>query len=172
MRGKLSGAGCGAYAARNIPAYAGKTAEMATEPQSAAEHPRVCGENVGNVGKPLTGIGTSPRMRGKLPVLMHELPSPRNIPAYAGKTATSGTVSTPATEHPRVCGENQSIAAAHRAAHGTSPRMRGKPPINVHGFDPRRNIPAYAGKTLTILILILVVREHPRVCGENPPGKS
>ena len=71
---------------RNIPAYAGKTAEMAAEPQSAAEHPRVCGEN-SRVRRSVVRIrGTSPRMRGKLLARQRRKRATRNIPAYAGKT--------------------------------------------------------------------------------------
>ena len=71
---------------RNIPAYAGKTAVCPLAPPPLSEHPRVCGEN----GEVFTLVeakdGTSPRMRGKLPLADWFRLHPRNIPAYAGKT--------------------------------------------------------------------------------------
>ena len=50
----------------NIPAYAGKTDIADGGRHDTAEHPRVCGENLVAIGFPRVGIGTSPRMRGKL----------------------------------------------------------------------------------------------------------
>ena len=51
--------------ARNIPAYAGKTAMRFRSKSFAEEHPRVCGEN-GTRGGFMSSVGgTSPRMRGK-----------------------------------------------------------------------------------------------------------
>ena len=49
--------------------------------------------------------------------------------------------------------------------------MRGKHG-GEHGCAVRpRNIPAYAGKTLAIHVVMRVSSEHPRVCGENGLGK-
>ena len=59
--------------------------------------------------------------------------------------------------------------------------MRGKRPNVCYTIDYLRNIPAYAGKTVTVDFLHSVLAEHPRVCGENtrvqyyidnPPGTS
>ena len=72
--------------ARNIPAYAGKTAAGQQERAKAAEHPRVCGENQFIPNKIDGAKGTSPRMRGKLGPGQATLWGDRNIPAYAGKT--------------------------------------------------------------------------------------
>ena len=112
-------------------------------------------------------------MRGKLVSWVVWLGLTWNIPAYAGKTGKPERVLT------------------HQE--GTSPRMRGKPaddfhrlssgkehprvcgentPANEHGFDPRRNIPAYAEKTATHQLSESAETEHPRVCGENPKIRS
>ena len=111
----------------------------------------------------------------------------RNIPAYAGKTGCYGLWMTLASEHPRVCGENDFDLPTWRFPAGTSPRMRGK---RVEGFTrisgvgnipayagktppsgpiggQARNIPAYAGKTFQSQRWPYHVKEHPRVCGEN-----
>ena len=53
---------------RNIPAYAGKTWAEIGVGMGCPEHPRVCGENLPHFGFGPVRSGTSPRMRGKLPV--------------------------------------------------------------------------------------------------------
>ena len=47
MRGKPLSKRIDGAEIRNIPAYAGKTEATCPTGVSAAEHPRVCGENVG-----------------------------------------------------------------------------------------------------------------------------
>ena len=52
---------------------------------------------------------------------------------------------------------------------GSSPRVRGKP-ASAYSIDTRVGlIPACAGKTLPLLLLLENNRAHPRVCGENVP---
>ena len=152
---------------RNIPAYAGKTSTQGWVISGFSEHPRVCGENVAALNLKMKPIGTSPRMRGKLVSLNAYRGQLRNIPAYAGKTRWAPNPSKKWAEHPRVCGENEVWRAANKDGKGTSPRMRGKPnparPTGTWG----RNIPAYAGKTCTIVKVGPLPWEHPRVCGEN-----
>ena len=93
--------------------------------------------------------------------------SPRNIPAYAGKTMTNQILTGNASEHPRVCGENFPPLAPCLILCGTSPRMRGKRSASRFDNSSCRNIPAYAGKTIFHLVGRHLSREHPRVCGEN-----
>ena len=152
---------------RNIPAYAGKTRTNQAGGVKRAEHPRVCGENRSMGGDNSLDNGTSPRMRGKLAPLVGEISSLRNIPAYAGKTATFTRATPLPPEHPRVCGENAHSLDLNAGAGGTSPRMRGKPSKLSRILQSGRNIPAYAGKTLNRKSVLSRVREHPRVCGEN-----
>ena len=66
MRGKLSSASGSGSAGGNIPAYAGKTVGAEDGDEFAEEHPRVCGENLNKLLSLWQGVGTSPRMRGKL----------------------------------------------------------------------------------------------------------
>ena len=89
-------------------------------------------------------------MRGKLLEANIQAVAPRNIPAYAGKTAKLTRQTLLSTEHPRVCGENSIYRAQCKYELGTSPRMRGKPGTPGAYGKKHRNIPAYAGKTLTI----------------------
>ena len=66
MRGKQGRRPAGSPPHGNIPAYAGKTPRQPLYHTTAAEHPRVCGENADG---PIKGVDAN-----------------RNIPAYAGKT--------------------------------------------------------------------------------------
>ena len=90
-----------------------------------------------------------------------------NIPAYAGKTGTPVFTTILVREHPRVCGENNLESIQQKSVRGTSPRMRGKRRGVVAPFSRKRNIPAYAGKTLLTTGPAHFPWEHPRVCGEN-----
>ena len=65
MRGKPDATVEHAKMMRNIPAYAGKTHTAMMQAKDAAEHPRVCGENLTTPKLFGASTGTSPRMRGK-----------------------------------------------------------------------------------------------------------
>ena len=96
----------------------------------------------------------------------------RLIPACAGKTifSKSSIITTPA--HPRVCGENQVVSPLVGGCEGSSPRVRGKPPITIRVHDRERLIPACAGKTTFSNMITYSVSAHPRVCGENCPAQA
>ena len=147
MRGKLSETKVFPNGDRNIPAYAGKTWRHSRKPQClTGTSPRMRGKPTG-LRRHSLSIGTSPRMRGKLSETKVFPNGDRNIPAYAGKT----------WRHSR---KPQCLT-------GTSPRMRGKPTgLRRHSLVVR-NIPAYAGKTASSGVIAMMMKEHPRVCGEN-----
>ena len=52
---------------------------------------------------------------------------------------------------------------------GSSPRMRGTPPLRAYSAKHCGIIPAYAGNTALTSILGKALRDHPRVCGEHMP---
>ena len=112
-------------------------------------------------------IGTSPRARGK------PRPGPpcrsdqRNIPACAGKTIPRSIWYVTGEEHPRVRGENIYTFSHGLLQIGTSPRARGKLSPALSFADDPRNIPACAGKTVSVINGTLDWQEHPRVRGEN-----
>ena len=167
MRGKRAPKNQPHAAKRNIPAYAGKTGNTTKITSRHQEHPRVCGENATDHGPPWIADGTSPRMRGKRSFTLLSSEGSRNIPAYAGKTSKGSFSPSAASEHPRVCGENNGGGYTKVRPGGTSPRMRGKQ-LRIHSAKKRaRNIPAYAGKTTAPASTSRKLLEHPRVCGEN-----
>ena len=70
-------------------------------------------------------------------------------------------------DHPRVCGEHPMLSAKWLAILGSSPRMRGTCLMNHLNFLEVRIIPAYAGNMIHLSIMLLQIRDHPRVCGEH-----
>ena len=114
-----------------------------------------------------TEVGSSPRVRGKHPVLCRRDRPVRLIPACAGKTTACRAPPRPATAHPRVCGENSSREGRAHPLGGSSPRVRGKLGGPLYSAESCRLIPACAGKTLVGGEDADAAGAHPRVCGEN-----
>ena len=77
----------GGGAGGTSPRMRGKLGNMTGFVHRSKEHPRVCGENQSHISIQSPKFGTSPRMRGKHPEPRPLRRPPRNIPAYAGKTA-------------------------------------------------------------------------------------
>ena len=152
---------------RIIPAYAGSTLGAARRKDGPEDHPRVCGEHLGNkVGS--DGLeGSSPRMRGAQGVIVPTIQGMRIIPAYAGSTTGSPRTACAAPDHPRVCGEHQRQDQGMTPAEGSSPRMRGAPPDGRVLHDAAGIIPAYAGSTEVRCTSTSPHGDHPRVCGEH-----
>ena len=126
MRGKGGDGGMGQHHHRITPACAGKSTVLGRIIAIGWDHPRVCGEKPALaamvsylVGSPRvcgekkkggspekSGLGSPPRMRGKVTKL--------NTNSQGGK------------DHPRVCGEKFHGLACRVCPAGSPPRMRGK----------------------------------------------
>ena len=155
-----------------IPARAGKTMRLSSAADTAAAHPRACGENQCTSAKDVFTVGSSPRVRGKPYVGEQPALSRRLIPARAGKTQRVHHGFPWSRAHPRACGENCSRTSPHGHWAGSSPRVRGKPAFS-RGFRCRgRLIPARAGKTRPWPGATRRRRAHPRACGENFAPRS
>ena len=106
MRGRPRVHGANQDAARNTPAYAGKTPRCCRRPPYRRKHPRVCGEDL----EPLSAVHvvpeTPPRMRGRRIVPGAVSEDEGNTPAYAGKTSNGTRQNRSPRKHPRVCGED------------------------------------------------------------------
>ena len=100
-------------------------------------------------------------------------------PAGAGKTPSRERTCVSREDHPRRCGENVDMPTEARETLGSPPQVRGK--RHSDRMDRRRDgiTPAGAGKTCTVQVDVLHMRDHPRRCGENllvsseeqsPPG--
>ena len=96
---------------------------------------------------------------------------PRRItPAHAGKTAGGRLCLYDGWDHPRACGENNSLLRYRGTASGSPPRMRGKPWSAPPPPAVGRITPAHAGKTRGYTDSLPQLQDHPRACGENSMG--
>ena len=100
-----------------------------------------------DVGDSTVEPGSSPRVRGT------------QVPVRNGRLA--------ALDHPRVCGEHTSAGTAKVTVKGSSPRVRGTPAIASGLSLGMGIIPACAGNTWMVPIILCPERDHPRVCGEH-----
>ena len=69
--------------------------------------------------------------------------------------------------HPRSRGENAAIRLTGEDREGSSPLTRGKPRLVRLTVGGARLIPAHAGKTLMVVIMVSCLWAHPRSRGEN-----
>ena len=111
--------------------------------------------------------GSSPRMRGTRFRRQRPCNPLRIIPAYAGNTRCRLSPRVLDWDHPRVCGEHNSISLLSLSLSGSSPRMRGTLVEQVAPCGIRGIIPAYAGNTVREILGCADRRDHPRVCGEH-----
>ena len=86
MRGKQTNNCLRYYPPRIIPAHAGQTASKKSFHRRRPDHPRACGANQYDHFYETPRHGSSPRMRGKQPIIAH----------WAARRA----------DHPRACGAN------------------------------------------------------------------
>ena len=110
--------------------------------------------NVGLMGE----TGSPPRVREPHPrVCVH--------PATAGITpACAGTTR---RDHPRVCGNHPTASCRVMPFAGSPPRVR-EPLFNVDNMRSETRItPACAGTTSKLISASLILRDHPRVCGNH-----
>ena len=152
MRGKVPGSASGHPAPRITPAHAGKSIRQAAQRLLDRDHPRACGEKAYSLVINGSEWGSPPRMRGKagqkgLPFLQKGI-----TPAHAGKSQLVCRFVLALGDHPRACGEKESILKAISCSMGSPPRMRGK------AARQRRRFAA--------------AEDHPRACGEKIRGNK
>ena len=88
-------------------------------------------------------------------------------PAYAGKRATDLPERFSDWDHPRLCGEKFQHLPSTLFQQGSPPPMRGKVLYGCPYSYGCRITPAYAGKSNKSRILVAVILDHPRLCGEK-----
>ena len=112
-------------------------------------------------------LGSSPRMRGTRLASSNTCSNMRIIPADAGNTHHLPSIDTTGGDHPRGCGEHRKIDGLYRHTQGSSPRMRGTPPVRIVPASMTGIIPADAGNTFSFPSSYGVHGDHPRGCGEH-----
>ena len=101
----------------------------------SAAHPRAGGENAARGTREAGSGGSSPRGRGKQRRLVGADRLGGLIPARAGKTVDAMAATLLGAAHPRAGGENSVKSVVAKPINGSSPRGRGKRPIqSVMGF--------------------------------------
>ena len=131
------------------------------------DHPRVCGEKIGQNLIDRRQQGSPPRMRGKAVHHKHRHSPGRITPACAGKSGRTSGLTRPARDHPRACGEKSTSTSMMNCGWGSPPRVRGKDGNQSTGQHRGRITPAYAGKSLFVCHSVIIQQDHPRVCGEK-----
>ena len=91
----------------------------------------------------------------------------RITPADAGKTCLSSRSNCRWQDHPRGCGENVNWRNFAQDMFGSPPRMRGKQLNLTSTTAPLGITPADAGKTQKREFIAVMMKDHPRGCGEN-----
>ncbi|RYP99498.1 hypothetical protein PG22506_1225 [Bifidobacterium pseudolongum subsp. globosum] len=147
MRGKRRAGRAVTSHRRIIPAHAGQTGRLESKHFQVADHPRACGANCRSDIPPHGGIGSSPRMRGKLFFDTALFSLVRIIPAHAGQTIRLLLLRVYRSDHPRACGANAAHCGKPAFGYGSSPRMRGKRAQQAGEYVRHRIIPAHAGQT-------------------------
>ena len=131
------------------------------------DHPRVCGEQRLKKSVIKMQSGSSPRVRGAGRVRRGRECPHGIIPACAGSSHRRCNQRGMARDHPRVCGEQLTVAVTVVPVEGSSPRVRGAAEVN--GLRDKRVgiIPACAGSRSCRGPPRALAWDHPRVCGEQ-----
>ena len=110
---------------RIIPAHAGNTAVLCKITSQSQDHPRSCGEYLRIRLSYRSRKGSSPLMRGIRNCDYARCRCCRIIPAHAGNTQRFRFCFRHSKDHPRSCGEYNSIYRPFSQNRGSSPLMRG-----------------------------------------------
>ena len=167
VRGTDAGPCAALWQFRFIPACAGNSSIPRSRRVCAPVHPRVCGEQGGDMADPDVTPGSSPRVRGTAGDLFRLAVLARFIPACAGNSIQHQDSPPQLPVHPRVCGEQRAAIGSPSASAGSSPRVRGTAAPAVSGRAGHRFIPACAGNRAHRAIPVSLNAVHPRVCGEQ-----
>ena len=150
-----------------IPAHAGLTAPVVFPLRLFRDHPRACGAHILFFGVQCLVEESSPRMRGSPTYRLESISCHGIIPAHAGLTPKSNPGRRRSRDHPRACGAHCEDGRAHDLFQGSSPRMRGSPPVMMPLAVSQGIIPAHAGLTSSRQGSLPQSRDHPRACGAH-----
>ena len=125
VRGTVASAGNQSSNLRITPACAGNSFDGEENASEKQDHPRVCGEQYYSLSNIASAKGSPPRVRGTEGRSFYRLLHCGITPACAGNRRPPGHQSAGCRDHPRVCGEQASIAAFCKSLIGSPPRVRG-----------------------------------------------
>ena len=131
------------------------------------DHPHVCGEHSGAVQTAGVQTGSSPRVWGALPKWSLRAPLIGIIPTCVGSIFNDSRAVFLTWDHPHVCGEHRNDVLVELDGHGSSPRVWGAfccPCVCVCVLGI---IPTCVGSIGGNVIFLLLISDHPHVCGEH-----
>ena len=152
---------------RITPAWAGKRSVELFLSVLSLDHPRVGGEKLSVCSGICAGLGSPPRGRGKAAGVLQRNRPAGITPAWAGKRGHLRGLLFSSQDHPRVGGEKAACWSVGRSATGSPPRGRGKVFSGLAAAQQLGITPAWAGKSETVGLLVLLHWDHPRVGGEK-----
>ena len=129
------------------PACAGKSRKGRWRLLPPKDHPRVCGEKPDVFSFSVQLVGSPPRVRGKVALLLPRAGCGGITPACAGKRPLENLTTSTARDHPRVCGEKTHDLLTVHLQEGSPPRVRGKVSAGKILLHDGGITPAYAGKS-------------------------
>ena len=127
----------------------------------------MCGEHRSIVGIGVACQGSSPHVRGARRPRQPGIRPNGIIPACAGSTQVRLRRRPWTEDHPRMCGEHRSGFNALFVLTGSSPHVRGALDSGVNQVERTGIIPACAGSTKLMAAREIMLRDHPRMCGEH-----
>ena len=127
----------------------------------------MCGEKQHHVTVRAATLGSPPHVRGKVEQLVTAGFTTGITPACAGKSDFSGTSTTVAKDHPRMCGEKMLVLTHSMNVSGSPPHVRGKDAEPHAERHPDGITPACAGKSWRFVNFDADIGDHPRMCGEK-----
>ncbi len=127
----------------------------------------MCGEHPGLSRLFRRSSGSSPHVRGAQDAQGKRTQTPGIIPACAGSTEHPVSAIPHSRDHPRMCGEHQTMRGPSGQMMGSSPHVRGAPFPIAHDAREGGIIPACAGSTAGSEPSRQLARDHPRMCGEH-----
>ena len=132
-----------------------------------ADHPRMRGEDASAPNGNRPASGSPPHARGRRRSTASEGPAGGITPACAGKTGIGSRAISEVEDHPRMRGEDAQQRYPQRSDRGSPPHARGRLRGPTRAGRPRGITPACAGKTVSVSGSGGLVRDHPRMRGED-----
>ena len=172
VRGALQGQAVRDRSGGIIPACAGSTRWRWRRRPCSGDHPRMCGEHKSQTHVEFNDEGSSPHVRGALDYAADGRADAGIIPACAGSTSRCSSTGTRIGDHPRMCGEHRARGRPDSSKSGSSPHVRGALIVWTVLLVSARIIPACAGSTICFFCFRLVIKDHPRMCGEHSASSS
>ena len=123
---------------------------------------------------PGISLGSPPRVRGTDLYATDATLNNGITPACAGNSVSIFSLALFIKDHPRVCGEQLTAYYILSLITGSPPRVRGTAQAIKYSFSNFGITPACAGNRLEYMKWNMLVKDHPRVCGEQstPSNRS